>query len=163
MSVHYLFSDRENRLNSDDRKMISDDILLSSILPAYLEGRNAHRLDRGRRRQAMYNRVELITKRPPSLSNIRWNDQRRGISVGCWSISLTPLEYQILASLRHGNAIKYTRLAKHVYHCSMDKKIRELIDKHVDNIRGKLLGLGFSIYCIHGYGYILLPDDNWEA
>lgn len=111
----------------------------------------------------MYNRSELIMKRTPDVSDISWNDQQRCISVGRRSIFLTPLEYRILTSLRHGNAIKYAQLAWHIYHCSMDRKVREVIDKHVDNIRGKLLGLGFSVYCIHGYGYILLPDDDdWD-
>jgi DNA-binding response OmpR family regulator len=110
----------------------------------------------------MYSRSEVITKHAPCVSDICWNDQRRSITVGHWSRSLTPLEYQILISLRHGKAVSYTQLALNVYHCPMDKKVREMIDKHVDKIRGKLRGLGFFVYCIHGYGYILLPDDGWD-
>lgn len=110
----------------------------------------------------MYIYSELETKQQPRVSDIRWNDQRRNITVGHRSISLTPLEYQILFVLRHGRAVNYAQLALEVYHCSMDKKVREMVDKHIDKIRGKLRGLGFFVYCIHGYGYILLPDDCWD-
>lgn len=110
----------------------------------------------------MYNRSEIATKQMPSVSDIHWNDQRRCITVARRSISLTPLEYQMLFVLKHGKAVNYTQLAFHVYHCVMDKKVREMIDKHIDKIRGKLRGLGFFVYCIHGYGYILLPDDCWN-
>lgn len=110
----------------------------------------------------MYSRSEVATKQMPRVSDIRWNDQRRSIMVGRRSVSLTPLEYQMLFSLQQGKAVTYTQLAFEVYRCSMDKKVREMIDKHIDKIRGKLRGLGFFVYCIHGYGYILLPDACWE-
>ena len=110
----------------------------------------------------MYSRSELATKPEPCVSDIRWSDQRRSITVGRRSIGLTPLEYQLLLSLQHGKAVTYAQLAMNVYQCSMDKKVREMIDKHIDKIRGKLRGLGFFVYCIHGYGYILLPDDCWD-
>ncbi len=110
----------------------------------------------------MYSRLEVAPKRVPCVSDIRWSEQGRSISVGRRSISLTPLEYQLLFSLQHGKAVNYARLAFNVYGCAMDKKVREMIDKHIDKIRGKLRGLGFFVYCIHGYGYILLPDECWD-
>ena len=110
----------------------------------------------------MYSRSELAPKQVPCVSDIRWSDQRRSITVGCRSIALTPLEYQLLLLLQHGTAVTYAHLAQGVYRCSMDKKVREMIDKHIDKIRGKLRGLGFFVYCIHGYGYILMPDDGWD-
>jgi DNA-binding response OmpR family regulator len=110
----------------------------------------------------MYSRSELAPKQVPCVSDIRWSDQRRSITIGRRSISLTPLEYQLLFSLQHGTAVTYAQLAQGVYRCSMDKKVREMIDKHIDKIRGKLRGLGFFVYCIQVYGYILLPDESWD-
>ncbi|SRR5258706_6287162 len=110
----------------------------------------------------MYSRSELITKSAPCVSDIRWSEQRRSITIGRRSIILTPLEYQLLYALHHGKAVNYAQLASNVYGCSMDKKVREMIDKHIDKVRGKLRGMGFYVYCIHGYGYILLADEWWD-
>ena len=110
----------------------------------------------------MFTYSKLTTRRQPHVSEIRWDDQRRTIAVNHRSLSLTPLEYQILFALRSGKAVHYTQLATQVYRCDMDKKVREIMDKHMDKIRGKLRGLGFFVYCIHGYGYILLPDHCWD-
>ena len=40
----------------------------------------------------------------------------------------------------------------------MDEKARLTMDKHVERIRGKLRGTGIYLYCVLGYGYLLLPE-----
>lgn len=100
------------------------------------------------------------SERWPAPSGIVWCDQRRTLKIGSRVITLSPLEYQLFVSLRDGEPITYVKMAKQVYHCfSYDRKMRSVIDKHIDRIRGKLLGSGFYIFCIQRYGYVLLASD----
>jgi hypothetical protein len=46
----------------------------------------------------------------------------------------------LLRSLQHGRAINYAQLAQSVYRCGMDKKVRAVLDKRIDKIRGKCAG-----------------------
>lgn len=94
------------------------------------------------------------------VSAIQWQDQRRVITIGRRAIMLTPIEYRLLLPMRHGLPVTYRQLARAAYNYSLDEKIRALMDKHIDRIRGKLSGSGFYVYCVLSYGYILLPATS---
>ena len=94
-----------------------------------------------------------------SVNDIQWNDEQRCIQVGQTVIRLTPSEYRILFALRHGTAANYLSVAEHMHQDKMrDEKARLIMDKHVERIRGKLRGTGIYLYCVLGYGYLLLPE-----
>lgn len=98
-------------------------------------------------------------KQQLSVDDIQWNNEQRSIQVGQTIIGLTPTEYRILFTLRHGTPANYLSMAWHVYQDRMmDEKARLTMDKHVERIRGKLRGTGIYLYCVLGYGYLLLPE-----
>jgi DNA-binding response OmpR family regulator len=92
------------------------------------------------------------------VKDVQWDAVRRSITVNGIIILLTATQYDILAVLRNGEPVKYTDLARIVYHCTFDEQAHTMIDKHVDRIRSKLRGSGIYIYCVFNYGYILLPE-----
>jgi DNA-binding response OmpR family regulator len=101
-------------------------------------------------------------KTPLAVSDIQWNCQQRKISLDHRIIGLTPSEYRLLFPLRHGRPVTYAQLAMTAYGYALDSKVREMMDKHIDRIRGKMEGSGIYIYCVLGYGYMLLPTASLE-
>jgi DNA-binding response OmpR family regulator len=90
---------------------------------------------------------------------IHWNIEQRSITVGHLVIRLTYAEYRLLFALHLGIVVAYPVLVQQVYgYAVMDEKIRLTLDKHIDRVRGKLRGTGVYVYCVLGYGYILLPE-----
>jgi DNA-binding response OmpR family regulator len=92
-----------------------------------------------------------------TLKDIQWNSIQHIITIGEMQIALTPAEYRLLYPLRLGLATSFDQLAYEIYGYDFDERIRSMIDKHIDRLRGKLRGSGVYVYCIVGYGYILLP------
>jgi DNA-binding response OmpR family regulator len=97
-----------------------------------------------------------------TVSDIQWNSQQRKISIGRRAIGLTPSEYSLLFPLRHGSPVTYAQLAKIAYGYTLDSKVRVMMDKHIDRVRGKMEGSGIYVYCVLGYGYMLLPTTSLE-
>ncbi|HLI91832.1 MAG TPA: winged helix-turn-helix domain-containing protein [Ktedonobacteraceae bacterium] len=92
------------------------------------------------------------------VSDIKWDNQRHAIVVGKTTIALTPTEYRLLFPLRHGTPVTYATLAQLAYNYTFDDKMRTMMDKHIDRIRGKMRGTGIYVYCVLNYGYLLLPE-----
>lgn len=92
------------------------------------------------------------------IDNIRLIPQHRLVQVHDRTIELTRTEYQFFSPLLSGVPVTYADLAMNVYRCGVDLKVRLMMDKHVDRIRGKLRGSGIYIYCVLGYGYVLLTE-----
>ncbi len=95
------------------------------------------------------------------VKDIKWNIERHNVLIKNRIIALTITEFRLLYALRDGLPVTYADLALMVYNCSMDGKVRVMLDKHIDRIRGKLRGAGIYIYCVLGYGYLLFPE-NWS-
>jgi DNA-binding response OmpR family regulator len=89
---------------------------------------------------------------------LQWHPKSRAITIKDKQIDLTRTEYQLLVPLGSGLPVTYAELTMRVYHCQVDPKIRTMMDKHIDRIRGKLRGSGLYVYCVLGYGYIMLPE-----
>ncbi|HLZ60412.1 MAG TPA: hypothetical protein VKR06_26000 [Ktedonosporobacter sp.] len=87
-----------------------------------------------------------------------WNTERHTITIGDMTVMLTATEYRLLFPLRHGIPVTYSDLARVAYDYSIDDKVRTMMDKHIDRIRGKLRGTGIYVYCVLSYGYLLLPE-----
>jgi len=94
------------------------------------------------------------------VKDIKWNIEHHNVLIKNRIIALTRTEFQLLYPLRDALPVTYADLAFLVYKCSMDGKVRVMLDKHIDRIRGKLRGTGMYIYCVLGYGYMLFPE-NW--
>lgn len=92
------------------------------------------------------------------VSDIQWNCEEHFIKAGQNIIPLTITEYRLLFPLRSGMPVTYADLAWIVYHYELDTRVRVMMDKHIDRIRGKLRGTGVYVYCVLGYGYLLLPE-----
>ena len=93
------------------------------------------------------------------VSDIQWHCEQHAIRIGHTIITLTVTEYRLLYPLRAGVPVTYADLAWMAYNYSVDEKVRTMMDKHIDRIRGKLRGTGVYIYCVLGYGYLLLPES----
>ncbi len=93
-----------------------------------------------------------------SIEQIQWHNERHAITIQNTTVTLTTTEYRLLFPLRYGRPVSYTDLAFFVYNCSVDEKVRTMMDKHIDRIRGKLRGTGIYVYCVLNYGYLLLPE-----
>lgn len=105
--------------------------------------------------------VEMFTP-PLRPEHIQWRHERRIIVIKERIIKLTRTEYQLLYPLRNGLPITYADLSAQVYGCLVTPKVRMMMDKHIDRIRGKLRGSGIYIYCVLGYGYVLLSEIEGE-
>jgi DNA-binding response OmpR family regulator len=92
------------------------------------------------------------------VSNIEWNENHHTLRIGHTIITLTVTEYRLLFPMHSGMPITYADLAWIAYNCNVDERVRTMMDKHIDRIRGKLRGTGIYIYCVLGYGYLLLPE-----
>ena len=104
--------------------------------------------------QVLYSSSEVQS---PLVTDIRWDTDEHLMIIGRTNVQLTPAEYRLLFPLRHGSPITYAQLALFAYNCSVDDKVRVMMDKHIDRIRGKIRGTNFYVYCVLGYGYMLLP------
>ncbi len=115
-----------------------------------------------------YEKITQFRQRERSVNvcDVRWNTEQRTITVGDRKVTLTPAQYRLLFPLRHGTPVTYANLARYAYYCDLDKKVRKMIDKHIDRIRDKLRGTGIYIYCVLNYGYVLLtevmPEESGE-
>jgi DNA-binding response OmpR family regulator len=94
-----------------------------------------------------------------SIKDIVWDTSRHTLIIQGLKVTLTKTEYRLLYPLRYGTPLTYEELARIAYNCSIDRHTRIMIDKHIDRIRYKLRNRGIYIYCILGYGYLLLSDD----
>jgi DNA-binding response OmpR family regulator len=92
------------------------------------------------------------------VNDIQWDNKRHVIMIGKTTIALTATEYRLLCPLRHGTPVTYADLALIAYNYRLDEKMRTMMDKHIDRIRGKLRGTGIYVYCVLNYGYLLLPE-----
>jgi DNA-binding response OmpR family regulator len=97
------------------------------------------------------------------LSDITWDDKHRALKIARTTVLFTATEYGIVSSMKYGHPVSYTELAHLIYNRELDRKVRTMIDKHVERIRGKLHGTGVYVYCVLGYGYFLLPEVASET
>jgi DNA-binding response OmpR family regulator len=95
---------------------------------------------------------------PLDAQKLQWCQQRRALLIDNRAIAFTRTEHLLFAPLHSGKPVTYADLANSAYGCQLDPKVRVMMDKHIDRIRGKLRGSGVYIYCVLGYGYVLLPE-----
>ena len=96
------------------------------------------------------------------IKEIEWDPPHHSLNIQGVKIKFTKTEYRLLYPLRHGSPLTYEELAQIVYNCALDWHTHMMIDKHIDRIRRKLRESGLYIYCILGYGYLLLNDHSQE-
>ena len=89
---------------------------------------------------------------------MQWDADRRTVTIGEVTVPLTSTQARLLFPLGQGVPVTYADLAQMAYQCALDDKVRAMLDKHIDRVRRKLRGTGVSIYCVLGYGYLLLDE-----
>ncbi|GCE49934.1 transcriptional regulator [Thermosporothrix hazakensis] len=102
--------------------------------------------------------VSTPEKKPLHISELQWDIKRRSVTIGNLIVTFTATEFRLLYPLRSGAPVTYADLAWYAYNYTVDEKVRVMMDKHIDRIRGKLRGSGVYIYCVLNYGYLLLPE-----
>ena len=102
--------------------------------------------------------LETTVTFPCDLEQIIWRRDRCTTVIAGRVIEFTRIEYEILQFLSPRRAVTYADLARDVYGCPADRKKRAMMDKHIDKIRTRISGTGIYIYCVLGYGYMLLPE-----
>src|SRR5579884_3016035 len=108
----------------------------------------------------VYTTTMYVNEKEIAVKDIEWNDQQHNITIGGMIVNLTATEYRLLFPLRHGKPVTYADLAWMAYQYRVDEKVRIMMDKHIDRIRGKLRGTGIYVYCVLGYGYMLLSETD---
>jgi DNA-binding response OmpR family regulator len=109
-----------------------------------------------------YIKAKMIVQKEDSITvrDIQWNVEGRTMRIKDRTVALTTTEFRLLYPLRDGAPVTYASLASSVYCCSIDSKIRGMLDKHIDRVRNKIRGTGLYIYCVLNYGYMLF-SENW--
>jgi DNA-binding response OmpR family regulator len=71
-------------------------------------------------------------------------------------VKLTPTEARMFAAFVQQQLLSDSQVAEHVFHCPLDKKVYEMMEKHIDNLRAKIRAHGCDIRRVMRYGYVLL-------
>ena len=66
----------------------------------------------------------------------------------------------MLLPLLQGQPVADTELSQAAFSREIDTLVRESLDKHIDNIRGKLEHLVLSVYRLRRYGYVLTISSD---
>lgn len=109
--------------------------------------------------QRVFAPVEFHEETLIGVKDVLWDTTHHCITVAGVKVMLTATEYRLLFPLRHGQPVTYADLAQMAYAYKVDDKVRMMMDKHIDRIRGKLRGTGIYVYCVLNYGYLLLPEN----
>lgn len=102
--------------------------------------------------------MELQTTELPCGLRIRRNDENRVVIIGDNLAVFTPTEYRLLTVLLDGDITTDATLVAEVFHCGeMDKAMRNLLKKHIENVKGKLKTVSLDLYRVYRTGYVLMP------
>jgi len=102
----------------------------------------------------------LISCPPIGAHTLQRNDETRTLVVDNQVVQFTPTEYRLLIPLLQGQPLSDTELAQAAFSRGFDTLVRKSLDKHIDNIRGKIELLGLSIYRLRRYGDVLSISSN---
>ena len=102
----------------------------------------------------------LISCPPIGNHTLQRNDETRTLVVDNLVVQFTPTEYRLLLPLLQGQPVSDSELAQAAFSRELDTLVRNSLDKHIDNIRGKLERLGLSVYRLRRYGYVLCISSD---
>ena len=102
----------------------------------------------------------FISCPPIGTHTLQRNDETRTLVVDNQVVQFTPTEYRLLLPLLQGQPLSDSELAQVAYSRGFDALVRNSLDKHIDNIRGKLEPLGLSIYRLRRRGYVLTTSSD---
>lgn len=88
------------------------------------------------------------------------NDICRALIIDNAIVKFTPTEYRLIALLLEGRVIADGDLIREVFACDKSHVTLKNLDRHINNIRGKLRLSGLNIHRVAKYGYVLL--DSFE-
>ncbi len=104
-----------------------------------------------------------ITQFPCGL-HIQRNDKKRTVIINNNIVVFTPTEDELFTLLLTGNIITDTTFVVEVFNCKeIDKTMKNLLKKHIENVKSKLKATGLDIYRVHRKGYVLIPTATTEA
>lgn len=108
--------------------------------------------------------AELQTTQLPWGIHIQRNDKNRVIIIDNNIVVFTPTEYRLLTLLLTGNIITAVTFVTEVFDCKeIDKSIKNLLKKHIENVKSKLKPVNLDVYRVHKKGYVLMLVAPTEA
>ena len=102
----------------------------------------------------------LISCLPIGAHTLQRNDETRTLVVDNQVVQFTPTEYRLLLPLLQGQPVSDTELSEAAFSRDIDSLVRQSLEKHIDNIRGKIEHLGLSVYRLRRYGYVLTISSD---
>jgi DNA-binding response OmpR family regulator len=102
----------------------------------------------------------LISCPPIGTHILQRNDETRTLVVDNRVVQFTPTEYWLLLPLLQGQPVSDTEPSEAAFSRDIDSLVRQSLEKHIDNIRGKIKHLGLSVYRLRRYGYVLTTSSD---
>jgi DNA-binding response OmpR family regulator len=99
---------------------------------------------------------DLISCPPIGNHHIQRGDEHKALIIDHKMVKFTPTEYRLLIPLLSGQLVSDANLIREAFNCDASPLARKSMEKHIDNIRGKLYPCGLTIHRITKFGYVLL-------
>jgi hypothetical protein len=101
---------------------------------------------------------ELQKTTLPSGMYIQRNDHNRIIIYNNSIVVFTPTEYRLFCLLLEGTIIDDATIADKILSSEINQATKNLLKKHIENMKSKLHTVGLDIYRVHKKGYILMAS-----
>ena len=91
---------------------------------------------------------------------IQYSDTHHLLIIDGAIVSCTPIEYLLLMHILHQaeGYVPFACLVHSALHSSLNRSTRRTLTQHMSRVRSKLWPFGLDIFCITGYGYMLLSQ-----
>ena len=96
---------------------------------------------------------------------VQHSDPHRLLVIDDVVVSCTPTEYPLLIGLlqQSGGYVACASLVECAFQSPLDRSSRRSLTQHMSRVRSKLWPFGLDVFCISGYGYLLLSKPTERA
>jgi DNA-binding response OmpR family regulator len=110
-------------------------------------------------------RIELLEGSNVQGHVIQYSDRYHLLIIDGVLVSCTPIEYLLLMLIlrRAGGYVPSACLVQHALQSSLNRSTRRTLTQHMSRARAKLWPFGLDLFCITGYGYMLLSTRGEQA
>jgi DNA-binding response OmpR family regulator len=91
---------------------------------------------------------------------VKRDDEHATVIVDNCLLRFTPTEYKLVRLLLTDSVVPEASLFAALSLQKTDKTAAKLLTKYINKIRGKLAAHGVCLSRVHGYGYMLLPNQE---
>ena len=95
--------------------------------------------------------------------DVRYDDEQRIVVIENRSLRFSRNEYKLMRLLLTRRVVRETLLLQTLTLPEKDRPTSKLIAKYINSLRNKLASNGIHIGCVHGYGYMLLSEEEASA